>query len=275
MIKFLRRIIISYKEYIVLIILSIVSLSILSYNNDPHVKKLRTVALGAFSVFNEMLSSVTNVFYKGESIEQLKKENAELMLELNLLRKQGQENRDLRSMLGYKDTAKSPLVPSKVISKLVNKIAGNVVINLGLSDGLKVGMPVITQVGLVGIVSEVSDDYAVVKTLYNSSLNIAVTVENINVDGILSWDGHELIVKNVPAVYDIKIGDRVESSDFSSLFPPSIPIGTISQREETNSGLLHILFVKPYADIYSIHDVFVIKVVPSKQINKLEMNLMK
>ena len=275
MIKFLRRIIIAYKEYILLVILSVISLTVLASNEKPQVKKLRTFALGTFAVFTDVFNSVTGFLQSGPSREELLKENARLTLEVNRLRKQGMENNDLRGMLDYRYTTKYPLLAADVISKLINKVEGNYIIDRGTDDGVTVGMPVMTYKGLVGIVSDVAKDYSVVRTLYNANLNIAVTIQRINVDGILSWDGNELIIKNIPTTYDVKIGDVIETSDFSSLFPPSVPIGVVSKKEKITLGLLHTLSVKPYSDIYSVHDVFIIKTVPSKQIDNLEMNLMK
>ena len=275
MIKFFRRFIFSYKEYFLFIILTVISLSLLFSNENPQVRKLKIIALGTFSVVNEGLSSVINFFVKDRSLEELKLENARLMLEVNKLRNDGLQNEKLRSILDFRDTTKFPIITADVTSKLVNKINGNIIINRGASDGIKIGMPVLTPKGLAGIIADVTENFSVVKTLYNSSLNISVTVLNNNIDGILSWDGNKLIIKNIPSTYDVKIGDIVETSDFSSLFPPKIPVGIVSSREELNIGLLHTLTIRPSADIYALHNVIVLKIIQSKQINNLEMNLMK
>lgn len=275
MIKFLRRIIFTYKEYILLVFLSIISLTVVSSNERPQVKKLRTFALGTFAVFSEAVNYFTSIFHSGPSYQELLKENAELMLEVNKLRKRGKENEDLRGMLEFRDTTKYPLIAANVVSKLVNKVAGNYIIDCGKNKNIAVGMPVLTHQGLIGIVSDVADNYSVVKTISNSGLNIAVTIQRINVDGILSWNGNEMIIKNIPTTYDVRVGDIIETSDFSTLFPPNVPIGVVSKKEDIVLGLLHTLSVKPYANVNSTHDVFIIKTVPSKQINQLEMNLMK
>ena len=197
------------------------------------------------------------------------------MLEVNKLRNQGLQNNELRSILTLRDTVKYPLITADIISKLVNRVNGNYIINRGANDGIKRGMPAITSEGLIGIVTDATDNFSIIKTLYNSGLNIAVTIQRTNIDGILSWDGNKLLIKNIPTTYDVKIGDLVETSEFSSLFPPDIPIGIVSNKEEINVGLLHTLTVRPIANVYGVHEVFVVKVVPSKQINQLEMNLMK
>lgn len=275
MLNFLRRFIYQFKEYILFVLLVIISLSLLASNDKPEVKRIRTFALGNFAVVNSLLNYITDLFKSNPSYYQLKEENARLMLEINRLRKEGIENENLRTMLSIPDTIHYKLVAVDVVSKLVNRVQGNFILNKGLSDSIRVGMPVISSKGLVGLISDVTENFSVVKTLYNSSLNIAVTVQNINVDGVLSWNGHELIIKNIPTTYEINVGDKVETSDFSSLFPPNIPIGVISKKESLALGLLHTIFIEPYADIRSVSNLFILKVVPSKQINQLEMNLMK
>lgn len=275
MIKFFKRFISQFKEYFLLVFLIIISLSILASNEKPQVKRIRTFALGSFAVINEVVNSIFSVFQKDDSIDELQKKNAELILNLSRLKNYELENKNLRSLLDYKDTASYPLLYADVISKLVNKIQGYFIINRGSSEGVKVGMPVLDDDGLIGVISEVSENYSVVKTLYNSNLNIAVTIQSINVDGVLSWNGSELIIKNIPSTYNVNVGDSVYTSDFSSIFPPEIPVGEVSKKETISLGLLHTLSIKPYTDIYSVNNLFVLMTVTSKEINNLEMNLMK
>ena len=275
MLKLIRRFINNFKEYILFVVLSVLSLVILSANENPQAKHLKTFAVASFSVLNQLADSFASIFQRNPSIAELRSENAQLMMELNRLRKNGLENEELRSMFSFKDTSKFPLLPAKVISKLVNKTEGNFIINVGSKDHIHKGMPVITSQGLVGIAFDVSENFTLVKTLLNSTLNIAVTIQRPNVQGILSFDGSNLVIKNVPTTYDVQIGDRIETSDFSSLFPPSVPVGVIEKKETNVYGLLHNLVVKPFANIAAINNVFVVQFVPSKEINNLEMNLMK
>ena len=275
MLNFLKRLVENYKEYILLIVLSVVSLTLLSKNEKPQVKHLRTVALGNFAVLNAITRSVASIFIKDISLEELTKENAALMLEVNRMRKLRSENDELRAMISFKDTCKYSLIPAKVISKLVTKIQGNFIINRGSSDEIKKGMPVISEKGLVGLVMDVSENYSTVRTLLNANLNIAITLQRTNVNGILSYDGRDLVIKDIPTTYDVLVGDRIETSDFSSLFPPSIPVGIIIKKESNVLGLLHQITITSFANISGANNLFILKVIPSKQINDLEMNLLK
>lgn len=273
--KFLRRIVSDYKEYLLLIVLSVISLTILAQNEKPAAKHLKTFALGNFAVLNEISNSIVSIFKSDESRDDLRNENAHLMLELNRLRKYRAENEELRPMIAFKDTSKYPLIPAKIISKLVTKSQGNFIVNRGSNNEIRKGMPVINYKGLIGLITDVTENYSVVQNLYNSNLSIAVTLQRTNVDGILNYDGNNLIIKDIPTTYDVQIGDIIETSDFSSLFPPSIPIGIVSKKESNVLGLLHNLTVEPFAKISAANNLFILKIIPSKQINQLEMNLIK
>ncbi|MBP1683618.1 MAG: mreC, partial [Ignavibacteriaceae bacterium] len=111
MFKLLSNVWNQFKEYVVLVILVILSLSLLTQNNNKQVQKVRAVAFGSFA-------TVTSVFYDLFNITQLKNENsalrqvnAELMMQLSMLREQGILNRELKGMLELKDTISFPLIP--------------------------------------------------------------------------------------------------------------------------------------------------------------------
>lgn len=275
MLNFFRKLAADYKEYILLIVLSVISLIFLSKNENPQVKHLRSFALENFAVLNEIAGAVTSFWDSGPSTAELTKENAQLMLEVNRMRKLRNDNDELYAMISFKDTSKYPLIPAKVISKLVTKIHGNFIINRGFSDKIEKGMPVLSNKGLIGLVMNVTENYSVVRTLYNSNMNIAITLQRNNVNGILNYDGRNLLVKDIPTTYEVEVGDIVETSDFSSLFPPAIPIGIVIKKEANVLGLLHSIKIKTFADISGANNLFILKVVPSKQINNLEMNLLK
>jgi rod shape-determining protein MreC len=136
-------------------------------------------------------------------------------------------------------------------------------------------MPVITHIGLIGIVYQTSKDFTLIRTLRNSKLKIAVEAQRSGVQGILSWEVEKLTLKNIPATYDINIGDRIITSDFSTLFPPKIPIGVVVKKENNISGLVSDIVIQPYVDFNKINNLFVKKLVISKELNEFELNMLK
>ncbi len=268
---FLSALFSKFKEYFILILLLSFSLALLTLNEKPAMKKLRAIAFGSFAVVNELTSDVSHFFYDDEKITLLEKENAELMLKVNMLREFGDENSELKKMLGLRDTLNYTFLPSSVISRSSNKYQGYLIINSGTNQQVQPQMPVINDRGLIGIVHLSSGDYSLVRTLKNSNLRVAVKNQRSGFSGILIFDGVTLSVKNIPASADMNIGDRIITSEFSTLFPPSIPVGVVTDEEADLTGLLNNVIVKPFVDFDKIENIFVLRIPLSEQVDSLEI----
>jgi len=271
---FVNRIWNRFREYLVLILLLVVSLVLISLNNKPPVKKVKAFAFGGFAVITSTFSKIISPFINGYENSRLREVNAKLMLQVNQLREYGIKYEELKRMLDYKDTSNFPLIPCKIISKILSPANGNFIINIGANEKIKTGMPVVNDLGLVGIVSEVANEYAIVNTLRNSELKLAVKNQRSRFDGVLEWNSSQLIIKNVPKTFDMEVGDRIVTSDFSSKFPPSIPVGIVVGGNRDKTGLFNNVVVKPFVDLIRIENVFVVDVVQSYKKNNVELNLL-
>jgi rod shape-determining protein MreC len=262
----------NFKEYLVLILLVILSLSLLTQNNNPQVQKVRAVAFGSFA-------SVSSIFYDVFNITQLKNENAvlretnaELMIQVSMLREQGILNRELKGMLGLRDTTLLPLYPASIVSKSLSVTQNTITINAGQSEGIKPGMPVISYRGLVGIIQTCSESFSIARTLKNVDLKLTVKNEKNRLNGILKWDGEKLMIVDVPRTYDFNIGDRIITSEVSSIIPVPIPIGLVSKIEDDKTGLMNLIQITPFEEVLSVENVFILKLVENMQKNNLELN---
>jgi rod shape-determining protein MreC len=262
----------NFKEYLVLILLVILSLTLLTQNNNPQVQKVRAVAFGSFA-------SVSSIFYDLFNITQLKNENAalretnaELMIQVSMLREQGILNRELKGMLGLKDTTVLPLYPAAIVSKSLSVTQNTITINAGQSVGIKPGMPVISYRGLVGIIQTCSESFSIARTLKNVDLKLTVKNEKNRLNGIMKWDGEKLMIVDVPRTFDFNIGDRIITSEVSSIIPVPIPIGLVSKIEDDKTGLMNLIQVTPFEEVLSVENVFILLMVENMQKNKLELN---
>ncbi|MBK7103855.1 MAG: rod shape-determining protein MreC [Ignavibacteriae bacterium] len=267
--KFVRTFLNSFKEYIVLILLLILSLLIITLNENHKVKNVRLFSLGIFASFNKIILDFGNYFEDTEYVESLLKNNAQLMLQVNELRDYAYEFDEIKNQIEYKDKSNFELISAQIVSRLVSKISGYFIISKGSADSIEIGLPVITDKGLVGIITDVSQNYSTVRTLENSLFKVAVRDQRSNVDGILNWDGKDLLIKNVPTTEDIDVGDRVIISELSTIIPPAIPVGIISSKESTISGILSNIKVKPFADISKIKNVLILKKSEDLQLDSL------
>ena len=272
--KYLKKIFEEYRQYFVLLFFLFVSLAFLPMNRGEKLRNIKRYAFGSFAYLTYVENQIAELFTNAEEIERLQKQNARLMLENNLLREYALENSELKRMLEFRDTTELPLLPAKVISKLVSSIQGNLIIDRGENDGVKAAMPVITPEGLVGIVVQTAADFSVVRTLQNTNFKLAVEIQRNRFTGIMGWDGKNLFIKNVPTSANINAGDRVVTSDFSTLLPPRISVGITLKPEKTVSGLLSNVLVKPFVDFTSVKNLFVVKVLQNPELNKVKLNLL-
>ncbi len=206
-------------------------------------------------------------------LNKLKVENAKLMLLTNRLREYALENSELRALLNFKNSTDYKLIPTSIIAKNISKTQGVFLMNSGIKDSIKKSMPVLNEKGLIGIVVEVSDNYSLVQTINSSAFKISATIPRSNINGIVAWNGDGLVMKNIPATSDINKGDRVVTSILSTILPPSIPIGLVMSKESNISGLLSNIIIKPFVDVSTVKNVFVLATVKSSQIDSLELNL--
>lgn len=272
MFKLLSNVWNQFREYLVLVSLVIISLSLLTQNNNPQVQKVRAVAFGSFA-------TVTSVFYDLFNITQLKNENqvlrklnAEMMIHLSMLREQGILNRELKGMLGIKDTSSLPLMPATIVSKSLSITQNTITINAGNKEGIKPGMPVLSYRGLVGIIQTCSENFSIARTIKNVDLKLTVKNENKRLNGIMKWDGEKLVIVDVPRTFDFDVGDRIVTSEISSIIPVPIPVGIVSNIEEDKTGLLNLIHIKPFEEVLSVENVFILMMVGNAEKNNLELN---
>ena len=248
MLRFISRVWTSFKEYLILVLLLVISFISLSLNQNPAIKQVRAIAFGSFAASTAVLSDLFNIAKVKSENERLREINAELMLQVNKLREYGVVNENLRKMIGLRDTAKYPLIPALTVSKSLTIAQGTITLNAGSDDGVKPGMPVINEKGLVGVIYATSNNYSIARTLRNFELKLVVKNERSRVDGILKWNGEDLVIVNVPKTYDIEPGDRVICSELSSIVSLPIPVGVVVGLQDVQTGIFNSVKIKSYAD---------------------------
>jgi len=272
MIKSFSKIWENFKEYIVLILLVITSLIILSQNKNQEVQKVRAISFGSFAVVTSIVSNLLNTADIRSEIEELRRVNSELMLQISKLREFGILNEELKGLVGFKDTSDYPLIPATLVSKSLSRTNNTFTLNVGSKDNVKPGMPVINDRGIIGIVHSTSGDFAIVRTLENVDLRLTVKNERSRIHGIMRWDGEELAIINVPETYDFRPGDRIITSEASYLVPVPIPVGIVAEMRNVETEIFSRVKIKPFANLLNIENVFVLGIIQSKQKENLELN---
>jgi rod shape-determining protein MreC len=196
--------------------------------------------------------------------------NIELADEVQQLRETKLENIRLRQLLALKGQLPYKLTTARVINKNLTLLRNTLTLDGGSADGIQQQMPVVSDGGLVGIVTIVTRHYSVVNVLSNTDFRASAKIQRSRVDGIIAWDGKILSLKNVPKTRDVKTGDVVITSEYSNTYPPNIRIGIVSDVQEQGSLLFKSITVTPDIDFIKLEEVFVIQYTPNTERIELE-----
>lgn len=153
------------------------------------------------------------------------------------------------------------LIPAKVITNSLDKRDNFITIDKGRADGVRKDMGVACGTGVVGVVYMVSEHYAVVIPVLSSKSNISVTIRKRGYYGYLHWTGGAAdlaYVDDIPRHAHFRLGDLVETSGYSSIFPPGIITGEILHVYNSSDGLSYRVQVKLTTDFGNLRDVCVI-----------------
>ena len=141
-------------------------------------------------------------------------------------------------------------------------------IDAGSSAGVRLNSPVVNGAALVGIVSNVSRDTAVVTLLTDDNSFVAAFDPHTRVRGMVhTGPGGSLILDYVPKQLKVKEGDALvtagtHSARYPDLYPYGIPIGRVSSVGATDTASFLQVQVQPYANLGSLDAVAVL--VPKK-----------
>ncbi|MBE6100071.1 MAG: rod shape-determining protein MreC [Anaerovibrio sp.] len=198
-------------------------------------------------------------------------QNNELKEEVIALRQQNlqaaeyvSENIRLREMLNYKQSAvQFDLMPAKVIGRESSTWTSVISINRGSSDGITANMPVVTEKGLVGVVTEVSPHASRVQLILDPRSSVGTLVQRAEsrVAGIVQGNPSDAVLPqmiNIPRNSDIVEGDTIVTSGFGGVYPKGLMVGSVAEVKNDSGGLLEIAYIYTAVDFQKLEDVMII-----------------
>lgn len=162
---------------------------------------------------------------------------------------------------------------AKVISNSTNKASNYLVINKGSKHGVKPNMGVVVPKGVVGIVMDVSENFATIMSVLHKDSKVSVKLKGPGNSGSLTWPGGDsryALVKNVPVHVNIQPGDTIVTSGYSSIFPENIMVGTIESFESPSGSNFYDISIKLATDFETLEYVYVVNYLFSEEQDKLE-----
>lgn len=274
LIEFLK----SHFHWVVFLLLECVGFFMLFHFNDYQASVWFTSANELTATVDRAYSSVVAYGNLGRVNRDLTQRNVMLQRQVDQLREllaqRGDDSlhiveKQMRALAGYR------LIPATVTSNSIDKADNFIVIDKGEADGIRTEMGVVGGAGIVGIVFLTGRNYSLVMPVLNRKSSISCRIRGHRFFGYLSWEGGSPLIAyltDVPRYARFRVGDYVETSGYSSVFPPGLFVGRILAIGNSRDGLSYRVKVNLATDFGSLRDVCVIANPVKPEIDSLRVH---
>lgn len=140
-----------------------------------------------------------------------------------------QENSRLKGLLKTAELPGAHFISGRVIGDATSPFVDTLLINTGARQGVREGMAVVGEGGLLGRIISTGTDASRILLLTDLNSKVPVIVEPGGYRAVLSGnnDGLPQLVY-LPNNVRVNPGDRLVTSGHGGMFPPGIPVGTVS-----------------------------------------------
>ena len=164
-------------------------------------------------------------------------------------------------------------VVAKIENNSINKNINYITINKGSKDGLQKGFGVISSNGVVGIVTNVSENFALVMSVISVKSLVGVRHKNSNALGNLRWNGSDpntLQIDGFSKTIPVKKNDTIVTAGFSSIFPPNVLVATVKDVKPDEGSSFYDINVHLTNNISSLSYVYVVKNNKKNELDSLQ-----
>ena len=258
---------------LVVALLVTAALSVLSGLTNRSIPDL--LVQGALTPFRAVATSLTNTveryysyMFKHEALEAenevLKAQIAEMEDTTRQAAATSRENERLRAQNKLLTTHESYVMTDAYIIGWSSTDFTNVLtINRGTNSGIQVNMCAITENGeVVGLVTKVGLNYAVVTTILDSTLEISGTIASSGYNGMVKGgyiNGHQTLLQMnyLPSAAIIRNKEQVVTSG-STVYPRGLILGHVVDAGFKETGVAKYAVLEPAADISSLEQIFIV-----------------
>ncbi len=164
----------------------------------------------------------------------------------------------LTRIAAMRDGFEIPMLPSEVVGLDVSPWFRSVLVDRGSSHGVLSGQPVITEQGVVGLVTRTSPGAAKTMLLLDRQSAIDAVVQRSRARGIVRGLGtDELEFEFVVRGSDVAVGDAVITSGLGGVYPKGLRVGRVVSLEDPGGSLVQTASVQPAVDFGRLEQVFV------------------
>jgi rod shape-determining protein MreC len=257
-----REILKRYFHLIAFVTLQIVAI-ILIYNNSNYQHFVISTAMQGVTA---PVQKVANFFYKQFHFNSenaylmqqnmallLEKENMYVFSEDTVYSVFSGENKSKRRMYD--------MTTAHIVFNTINKTYNYIIIDKGKKEGITPDIAVVSPNGVVGVVSDVSENFSTVISLLNPNARVSARVLPVDKIGTVVWLGNDPSVAqliDIPQHLEVAVGDSVVTSGYSDVFPKDILIGTVIEKFDNPNNTFLTIKIKLATDFRNLNNVYLI-----------------
>ena len=222
----------------------------------------------AANALTDQAEQIYSYMFEYESLaaenEVLKQQLAELQAEARQADSYLRENERLREALDLTSVHEDwDLVDGYIIARSSTDWTSTITINRGTNAGIDAGMCAVTANGeVVGLVSEAGPNYAVIKTILDSTIEISATMAASGYNGMVQGgytDGRKDLLRMdyLPSSAVIRNNDQVVSAG-STVYPRNLILGYVVDAGFDDTGVAKYAMLDPAVELGSLEQVFIL-----------------
>lgn len=259
----------------VLIILVLLSLAAIALDQNADLQPIEDLALRFVVPVQEKMTSLANsisdLTQTTQDIRELHRRNEELqgladslMIENVRLKEIESENETLRRLLGFTQanpthSYKAAEVKGRVIGRDPSNFLSYLTIDSGSQQGIAKGMPVVTERGLVGRITDAGSNWAKVMLIIDPSSSVNALIQTSRATGVVEGQvGGSLVMKYIPQEETVNVNDIVLTSGLGGNFPQKLIIGQVTAVHQRDIEMFQQADIRPTVDFNNLEIVLVI-----------------
>ncbi len=264
---------------LVLLVLTSVTLLTLDYRGFAPLDSARNAVLSVFSPVGDATSNVfrpvgdawDGAFDHGD----LRRQNEDLQRQVNDLQgkiTQGQASQQelekLQQSLNLPFAGQTPTVQARVVTGSISNFDATIEIDKGASSGIEKGMAVVNGGGLIGVIENRSDGRSVIRLITDREFQVGVNMAGKAGLGVVQGQGDEFRVRASQFDLNSDLAPDIilqTAGAGRSLFPPGIPVGTVTSVSTDDTTQQKVADVKLTANMSDLTYVTVMIYKPKDQ----------
>ena len=219
------------------------------------------LALQPVRAFNEVGTYFASLGEAQRSSDEARKKLALQSLRAGQVEQLTQENNRLRKLLELREQLIIPLLAAEVLYDAADSYSRKVIIDKGMKHGVDLGSPVLDEAGVLGQVTRVHPLVSEVTLVIDRDLAIPVLNVRTGARSVAYGEAGTgaMELRFMGSNADVREGDLLTTSGVDGVYPPGLPVATISRIERRAESTFAKIHCVPQALVNGVRHVIVVK----------------